>query len=106
MQNVIGTCYLLHFNDKFSHAQHYVGWTSNLTRRINAHRKSQGSKLVAAVNAAGIDWIVARTWPNTTRHDERKLHNLHGAAPICPVCKLQKQIVASFTPDNDYWWLY
>ena len=73
-ENVPGLIYLLHFDRPLHHARHYLGWTEGetLTERLDRHRSGHGSKLVAAVRRAGIDFKVARIWSGT-RHDERKL---------------------------------
>jgi hypothetical protein len=60
-----------------------VGYSDDIDRRIETHRKGHGSPLLAAALAVGIDFRVVRTWPGTDRHFERKLHNRHGSR-ICP----------------------
>jgi hypothetical protein len=81
-------CYLIHFEQPYKSgrhpgARHYVGYSDDIDRRIETHRKGHGSPLVAAVLAVGIDFRVVRTWPGTDRHFERKLHNRHGSR-LCP----------------------
>lgn len=80
-----GTVYLIHFERPFRHARHYVGWSEQLEARLAHHRNGNGSRLMAAVTAAGIEWQVVRTWPGS-RDDERRLHKLKGATKICPEC--------------------
>jgi hypothetical protein len=81
-------CYLLHFDQPYKSgrhpaAQHYVGYSDDIDRRIEMHRKGHGSPLLAAALAVGIDFRVVRTWPGTDRHFERKLHIRHGSR-LCP----------------------
>ncbi|KKN45087.1 hypothetical protein LCGC14_0686690 [marine sediment metagenome] len=39
--------YLLHFDEKLKHAQHYCGWTPNgIDQRLTSHLKGTGAKLV------------------------------------------------------------
>jgi predicted GIY-YIG superfamily endonuclease len=80
--------YLIHFSQKLSHAQHYLGFVDgNLKRRIRLHKSGRGAKLLAAVNLNGIDWQVVRVWPEGDRELERKLKNYKKARCFCPVCR-------------------
>jgi predicted GIY-YIG superfamily endonuclease len=80
-----GVLYLIHFDEKLAHAQHYLGWTTNLDKRLEAHRTGNGGSLMKAVSAAGIEWRVVRTWVGT-RDDERRLKNWHKVREVCPSC--------------------
>lgn len=83
-----GTVYLLHFAERYHHAGHYIGWTSNgVDDRLAQHLAGYGSPLVAAVVDSGIDVVVARTW-NGDRSLERQLKDLK-ATPrlLCPICR-------------------
>lgn len=57
-----GTVYLIHFLKKYRHCGHYIGWTTNLEARLEEHRKGRGARLLQVVQAAGIEWILTRTW--------------------------------------------
>lgn len=81
----MGTVYLIHFNQPFGHARHYLGWASDLDGRLRHHEKGTGANLLKHARAAGVTWVLARTWPGD-RHLERRLHN-GGHARRCPVCK-------------------
>ena len=72
-------CYLICLDQPYFHARHYVGFANDIQRRIQTHRKGQGSPLLAA----GIDFRLVRVWPGADRHFERKLHNRHGSR-LCP----------------------
>jgi hypothetical protein len=86
-ENVRGTVYLLHFSHRYLGALHYIGWTEGpLHVRMRAHKMGQGSRLMAAVTNAGLDFTVANTWEGT-RELERKLKNQKNAARICPICR-------------------
>jgi len=82
----MGTIYLLHYESKLHHAQHYVGYTSNLDRRIARHIKGNGAKLPAAFASAGIAFKIAITWQGT-RRDERRIKNRKETPRLCPICK-------------------
>jgi hypothetical protein len=40
--------YLLHFHQKLAHGQHYIGFTTNLDKRLTDHLCCQGARLMAA----------------------------------------------------------
>lgn len=87
--------YLLHFVDPatresrpYRHARHYLGYTAgtDLVERMRCHRNGRGARLVAVILAAGLDFTVARVWPDGGRRLERKLKRLHNAPRLCPIC--------------------
>lgn len=83
----MGTVYLLHLQQPYRHARHYLGWTARLEDRLAEHRAGRGSPLIAAAARAGITFELAATWPGT-RLDERRLHRYKNSpARLCPVCK-------------------
>lgn len=85
--------YLIHFEEKLHHAQHYLGFVErNLKQRIKKHRKNKGAKLLAAINNKGILWVVVRVWQEGDRNFERKLKNRKKARCICPVCRGEIQL--------------
>ncbi len=80
--------YLIHFDKRYKHALHYLGFVErDLEQRLERHRKGIGSKLLKAVNEAGIGWSVVKTWPDGTRDFERKLKNRGSHCRICQICK-------------------
>lgn len=84
---VIGTVYLIHFDRPFHHAQHYLGWSENVSQRFAEHLSgTKGSRLLLAVRQAGIPFKIVRTWPDTDRNFERRLHNARHNRRLCPVC--------------------
>jgi predicted GIY-YIG superfamily endonuclease len=88
-----GSVYLLHFEQPYKHAQHYLGFAheGKLEERIDAHRLGRGSRLMKVVKAAGITWSVARVWERSNRYEERQLKNQGGLARQCPRCKEQRK---------------
>ena len=81
--------YLIHFQEKYYHAQHYVGYSNHsvsLENRIGEHRNGNGSPLLRAVTEAGIPWQVVRTWPKRGRTFERYLKNQKNSWRFCPIC--------------------
>jgi len=88
MTGPVGVVYLVHFAEAFKHARHYTGFCEqqkNLDQRMKYHRQGRGSKLLAAVSAAGIEFKVVRLWVGT-RSDERALKNGAHSKRYCPVC--------------------
>jgi len=79
------TVYLIHFNKAFRHARHYIGFTTNLDKRITDHLCGMGARLMEVITNAGIEWRVARTWRGDRRL-ERRLKDWHNAALLCPLC--------------------
>jgi hypothetical protein len=83
-----GTVYLLHFDQPYKHARHYVGWTESsrsLNARLARHEAGHGARLLAVVRAAGIGWQLARMWPGS-RARERQIKRQGGHARKCPLC--------------------
>ena len=88
--------YLLHFDRKLHHAGHYLGWTpAEVWRRLELHHNGQGARLVSVIRAAGIDFRLARTWPEGDRALERKLKRRHNGRRLCPICKREARACAS-----------
>ena len=80
--------YLIHFNEKLHHAQHYIGFVEkNLKQRIKKHKSNKGAKLLIAVNEKGIQWEVVKVWEEGDRSLERQLKNRKKARCFCPVCR-------------------
>jgi hypothetical protein len=97
-----GTVYLLHFDQPYKHARHYIGWTpGNLNRRLHQHRNGTGARLMQVITAAGIDFVVARTWDGG-RNLERSLKNRGGASRSCPLCGITPRVTGWGQPDSDY----
>jgi len=81
----MATIYLIHFDQKLAHAQHYIGLADDLDARLERHRAGNGARLMEVITDAGIGWEVARTWSGNRRL-ERQLKNRKHAALLCPVC--------------------
>lgn len=69
------------------HAQHYIGGTENLERRLAEHRSGEGAALLRQANEQGIPWQVVRTWECEDGWEyEKRLKDQKNAARLCPVC--------------------
>jgi predicted GIY-YIG superfamily endonuclease len=85
--------YLLHFEQPYKHARHYLGWTADLPARLAEHASGRGARLLAVVQAAGIGWTLARTWSGS-RVRERQLKRQGGASRRCPLCGVRPRQTA------------
>ena len=86
MNDQIGVVYLIHFDRPYKHARHYLGYTEDLPKRLSLHKCGLGARLMEVVRNAGIDWVVARTWPGD-RTLERRLKNRKESPRLCPICR-------------------
>ena len=80
--------YLVHISPKFKHAGHYLGFSTDLAGRMEAHKAGRGARLLAAASAAGCRLRVVRKWSSAGcgKHFERRLKNSHQLKELCPVC--------------------
>jgi hypothetical protein len=92
----MATVYLLHFLEPIGNpanphgmAQHYIGVDLS-GNRISAQTAGNGAAIVRAVQAKGIGFVVAATWPGT-RALERQLKNRKHASRFCPVCRKEER---------------
>lgn len=96
--------YLIHFESPIGNpdsphgtAQHYLGTTSDLARRLGEHSRGESThctRIMAAVHAAGVGWALARTWerPDGDGYElERKLKNWKNHRKLCPICQGKKE---------------
>ena len=86
-----GVIYLIHFSRAYKHARHYLGFTTNLDKRVTDHLCGMGARLMTVITEAKIEFKVARTWRGD-RKFERWLKNKHGAGRFCPICNGPKAL--------------
>ncbi len=80
--------YIIHLNEKLGHAGHYVGYSSNVPRRIEKHIKGNGSAFMTAVAERGISWEVAMVWLGKDWTFEKSIKHRHGSIEqYCPICQ-------------------
>lgn len=86
-----GYVYLIHFEQKFKHAAHYLGSTINLDARLELHRAGTGARLMEVIKEAGISWHVSKIWPCATVEEARalesRLKGRHHDGRQCPECQ-------------------
>ena len=87
--------YLLHFEPRYQHAGHYLGYAKDVMARVALHRSGQsGSVLPEAAARAAVNMMLVRVWRQKGRKFERKLkgaskpHNKRtgSLARLCPAC--------------------
>lgn len=82
--------YLVHFDRRYKHAQHYMGFceSDDVVPRMERHRAGRGARLLAAVSGANIRFRIARLWRGrkADRTFERRLKNNCRLADLCPLC--------------------
>jgi predicted GIY-YIG superfamily endonuclease len=86
-----GTIYLLHYSARTREArQHYLGWCSDVERRVAQHRSGCGCRETAKAVAEGLKLTLAQTWRGTPllerRMKEWSREGRKGFAGICPFC--------------------
>ena len=89
-----GQVYLIHFESKLHHAQHYIGWATDVEQRFKQHAAGTGARLLAAVKENGINFNIVRIWEKETRKFERLLKNRKNAKHFCPVCSPETEKAA------------
>lgn len=77
--------YLLHFDQPYKHARHYLGSADDLDARLARHASGNGARLIEVISQAGITWRLARTWPGG-RDLERQLKRRKNTPTLCPLC--------------------
>jgi predicted GIY-YIG superfamily endonuclease len=82
----MGIVYLLHFDQPYQHAQHYLGYTDDIDQRMATHRAGNGARLMEVIGQAGINWRLARTWEGD-KELERQLKRRHNSPQLCPICQ-------------------
>lgn len=86
----MGTVYLIHFDKKLSHAQHYLGYTGgDLEVRLERHRAGSSARLMQVIKEKGIGWRLVRTWAGG-RKLERKLKRRKNSPKLCPLCRTER----------------
>jgi predicted GIY-YIG superfamily endonuclease len=89
----MGYVYLIHLERPLPGGRHYVGYTADLSNRIELHRSGEGAKFLKEANEAGISWLVVRVWMNADTDKEKSIKGM-SARIICPVCKAKAAEIA------------
>ena len=86
--DLIGTTYLLHFDQPIGHSRHYLGWTVDLHARLDCHRSGFRDRCVLTYEASrrGIGFRLARTWVAVPIAHEKQLKRQRNGPRFCPIC--------------------
>ena len=85
--------YLIHFDEKYHHAAHYIGFCEEgkVEARLERHKSGGGARLLQVLNEKGIDYKIVRVWRDKDRNFERKLKNHKKSSRHCPICNPNKK---------------
>lgn len=84
--------YLLHLDQPYCHARHYLGWSNQLLTRLREHVAggSRSTALLQAVAEEHIGWRLVRLWRFPSVGEglrfEARLKRQHASHLVCPVC--------------------
>lgn len=79
--------YVIHFDTPLHHAQHYVGSSDNIERRLMEHAKGNGARLLQVLREKAIGWKVTLTIEtDTPRELERQIKRQKNGRKMCPMC--------------------
>ena len=86
--------YVIHFDRKLHHAQHYCGVTTNVRERMERHLNGRGARIVEAAQEAGINFELGglfcyetdETHDKTMRGVEALLKKQKNTARYCEKC--------------------
>lgn len=79
-------CYLLHFERAAHGAQHYLGWSVDIARRVRTQLRGRGARLVRQALRNSVTVELVRMWPAADRKQERRL-KLSAPKRYCPKCR-------------------
>ena len=94
-----GQVYIIHLARPLagSKSRHYVGFSTQVQKRLWHHRNNSGSNFLREANKQGIPYTLCVIF-NGTKHDERGLKNCKNTARYCPCCNPNKP--RKYTPRN------
>jgi|SRR5690242_5011370 len=86
-----GFVYIVHLARPLagSKSRHYVGFSTQVEKRLWHHRKGTGSHFLREANRQGIPYCLVVIFAGTKR-DERRLKNCKNTARYCPCCATNK----------------
>lgn len=94
--------YLLHFERKICHAQHYLGVTDDVQLRLRLHAIGHGARLTEVCLQNNIDWVLAGLWQTNPAFSgrilERQTKNRNNGRRHCPICMSAPETPAQSRP--------
>lgn len=88
--------YLIHFDKKLQHAEHYMGSAEDIAKRERRHRKGHGAQIMKAVVRAGIPWQIVHVWRCETIAEAEKLERQKKGynKRQCPICTPWEEVAS------------
>jgi predicted GIY-YIG superfamily endonuclease len=93
--------YLLHFDDPYHHARHYLGITGNLRQRLTSHAVGDAARLTEVLEENDLHWTLSGLWliQEAQEHRiERLIKNRNNGPRLCPVCNPKAKCPPACTP--------
>jgi predicted GIY-YIG superfamily endonuclease len=88
----IGIVYLIRLDQKLSHVQYYIGFTTrHPLDRLEDHRTGKGARLLEVATEKGIAFHIVRIWENVPKTFERQLKNQKNHRRLCPIHNKERQ---------------
>ena len=78
--------YLLHFDPRYLHAGHYLGYTHDVAKRFALHLRGRGSPLVKAAVNNGSKIVLVRIWEEDGNAEQEIKRVIGSRARLCPLC--------------------
>lgn len=90
----IDILYLIHLDQPLSHAQHYLGSSTDVVKRLTQHANGHGARITEVLHEQKKDWTLAAAFAKINPHHdirqlERNAKKRHNAARYCPICDKQ-----------------
>lgn len=85
--HITGSVYLVHMTRALHGARHYLGFSTDVRKRVARHKQGRGTPLLGEATRRGIPWRVVRTWRGRDGYFEQELKRSGPLAGLCPVCK-------------------
>jgi predicted GIY-YIG superfamily endonuclease len=85
--HTIGSVYLVHAARALHGARHYLGFSTDVKRRIARHKAGRGTPLLGEMARRGIRFRVVRQWHKKDGYFEQELKRNNALADLCPVCR-------------------
>ncbi len=83
----VGRIFRVHMARALHGARHYLGFSTDVPRRVKRHKAGRGAPLLGEATRRGIPWRVVRTWRKKDGYFEQELKRGHALARLCPMCK-------------------
>lgn len=98
---MVGYVYVLHFDEPYRHAGHYVGCTTMLRERLTTHALGRGANLIRVALEAGNEFTLTGLGACSHRKMrvlERQVKKWHGSADFCQTCAGDPRRIPGTTP--------